>query len=137
VHDFHVDVAIDNVDQDAHVRFFSEHEVLLSLPPNDGMRGRKFNHCVVALASSAARCTGDRAEWWPLGDGRWSVEITLVTRKPTQLIDVKRGKAWTIGEDTRAVWWEPRTDPCSPGKIVLQRADKADVRAGTLAFPDQ
>jgi hypothetical protein len=136
VRDFHVDVAIDNVDGDAHIRFFSEREVLLSLPPNEGLRSHKYNHCIVALASSAARCASERAEWWPLGDGRWSIELAVISTKPTQLIDVTRGKSWATGKDTQAVWWQPKKDACKPGEIVLQREDKADVRAGRLTLPD-
>jgi hypothetical protein len=60
----------------------------------------------------------------------------VITKRPPELIDVVRGKSWSIGQDTHAVWWQPRTDACNPGKIVLQREDKAEVRAGTLAFPE-
>jgi hypothetical protein len=136
VREFHVDYAIENVDHDAHVRFFSEREVLVSLPPNEGSRTHKYNHCIVALASSAARCASERAEWWPLGDGRWSVEDTVLSTKATQLIDVTRGKSWTIDKDNEAVWWHPMMDACSPGKIMFRREDKANVRAGILTLAD-
>ena len=135
VREFHVDYAISHVDDDVRVRFFSEREALVSLPPNEGSSMHRYNHCIVALASSAARCVSDRAEWWPLGDGRWSLEHTVLTKKAAQLIDVTGGKSWTIDKDTRAVWWRPKMDACLPNKVVLRRVDMADVNAGTLTLP--
>jgi len=77
-----------------------------------------------------------RPEWFPLGDGRWVVELTAIGVAPAHLIDVAHARSWPIGDDKDAVWWEPHHDSRAPGTLVLQREDKANVRAGALVLPD-
>jgi len=70
-----------------------------------------------------------------LGAGRWLVEATAVSIAPGRLIDIVRARSWAIGNNNRAVWWEPHHDSLAPGTLVLQRENMADVRAGKLVLP--
>jgi hypothetical protein len=137
VRDFSVDGPLDMIDLDAQVKFFSEREVLISLPSRNEPSNRiKYSHCIVALETAAARCTPNaHPAWYPLGDGRWVVEHTLISAAPPHLIDVVHGRSWAIGDDSQAVWWKPQPHARVPGTIVLKRLDMADVRAGTLILP--
>jgi hypothetical protein len=140
VRDFEVTGPLDRFGSgSAHLHFFSDREVLVSLPSSkDVIEGHAmtYEHCLVTLDSARARCTSaPRPEWAPLGDGRWVIQAARVRLGVPRLIDVSRGRSWAIGTDTGAVWWGPARNAHDPAAIVLERLDKADVQAGTLALP--
>jgi hypothetical protein len=137
VRDFSLNGPFDGFDEEARLRFFSEREVVVSLPPSKApTQNERYRHCIVSLDTATARCTpNSRPEWFPLGDGRWLVEATAVSVAPARLLDGVRSRSWLIGDDKNAVWWEPHHDSRAPGTLVFQREDKANVRAGSLVLP--
>jgi len=135
--DFSVDWPVDRVDEGVRVMFFSEREVVVSLPASKApTQNETYRHCIVSLDTAMARCTPTaRPEWFPLGDGRWLVEATVVSSAPGHLIDIVHARSWAIGNNNSAVWWEPHRNSRDPGALVLQREDMADVRAGIVVLP--
>ena len=139
VRDFSVNGPLEVLDKDVQVRFFSNREVVVSLPPSkEPTQNEKYRHCLVSLDTATAQCAPNaRPEWFPLGDGRWLVEATAVSVAPARLSDVVRARSWAIGDDNNAFWWEPHHDSRAPGTLVFQREDKAEVRAGRVVLPTE
>jgi len=135
--DFSVDWPFDRFDEGVGVMFFSEREVVVSLPASkEPTQNETYHHCIVSPDTAMARCTPTaRPEWFPLGDGRWLVEATVVSSAPGHLVDIVQARSWAIGNNTSAVWWEPHRNSRDPGALVLQREYVADVRAGTVFLP--
>lgn len=135
VRDFAVEGPLERPNRDAHAEFMSESEVLLSLRPANP-DPRKFVHCVVALETTAARCTSAaRPAWHSVRDGRWVVEEPDIGISLPRLIDLERRRSWALGDDRRAVYSHPVPDARKVGRIVLERLDKAEFRAGTVDLP--
>ncbi|MBK6695801.1 MAG: hypothetical protein IPG50_26870 [Myxococcales bacterium] len=131
------------------LQFFGAGELLVSIPARAHTSAElaaggpePLRHCLVNMASGAARCTdASRPEWSALGDGRWALEHAVVGVTPAGLIDLTTKTRFALGTDSRAMWWWPRSDgrvAADAGRatsVVLDRRDKSNVRAGVLTLP--